>query len=240
MKTRNTATVTTIILILFTFIAVSTYIRQSQLTANKGKAVIYDPLSTQTDTFTQQCSETLTRAGYKVHTLKGENATVEAIAGLNGYGLIVFRAHSGVFEDEVWIFTGEEFSSSRHVLEQVSGEVHLARSPNDPRLYFAVGPSFFKLHVADGLKDTVVLLMGCDTMKDSSLAEALCGCGAAAVAGWDGPVNLDVSDNVFTGLVGELCTGKPLGEAVEACTGEGLECTLQLYPAEAGDRSLTP
>lgn len=219
--------------------AASVLFRQPQHEDQARKALIYDSLyETQTAVdFTDALEETLTRRGFNVEAYRGEEATVERLQKLSGsYSLMVFRVHSGVFEDEVWLFTGEEFDASKHVGMQLVNEVHVARSPNDPRMFFAVGPRFVGGRLG-GVSSGLVVLMGCDGLGDEGLAMAFLDAGADAVVGWDGAVSLSCSDEALIALIREMLAGGSLGEAVASCP-QAQGVSLLVYPEGSRDFSL--
>ncbi|MCK4582940.1 hypothetical protein KAU18_06445, partial [Candidatus Bathyarchaeota archaeon] len=176
----------------------------------------------------------LTVEEFTVDIYRGEEATVEQLRDIKGgYSLMVFRVHSGVFEDEVWLFTGEEFDASRYVGMQLVNEVHVARSPNDPRMFFAVGSRFVGSRLG-GVSSGLVVLMGCDGLGDEGLAMAFHDAGADAVVGWDGAVSLSCSDEALIALIRGLLTGESLGDAATSCS-QDQGVSLQVYPTGSRD-----
>ena len=116
----------------------SVLVKQPRLDSDR-KALIYDALyETQTGAnFTNALEDTLAGRGYIVEVYQGEEATVNLLQTLHGdYSLIVFRVHSGVFDEEVWLFTGEEFDASKHVGMQLVNEVHVNSHDDGPRYLF--------------------------------------------------------------------------------------------------------
>lgn len=219
--------------------AASVIVRQPRDDGDTEKALIYDSLyDTQTVVnFTDTLEEMLNGRGFSVEVYRGEEATVKRLQALKGsYSLMVFRVHSGVFEDEVWLFTGEEFDASSYVGMQLVNEVHVARSPNDPRMFFAVGPRFVGGRLG-GVSSGLVVLMGCDGLGDEGLATAFIDAGADAVVGWDGAVSLSCSDEAIIALIRGLLNGESLGEAAASCS-EVQGVSLLVYPAGSWDFSL--
>jgi hypothetical protein len=102
---------------------------------------IMDPLSSDSeDEFTTSSVELLRSAGYDVEVIGGSEVSVDRLKAIpSGCSALVMRVHSGVFEDSVWFFTGERYDSTRHVLEQLANEVHIARATRGSDLFFAVG-----------------------------------------------------------------------------------------------------
>lgn len=217
--------------LLFAVSAASVLVRQPRLDGGAEKALIYDALyKTQTAVnFTNALEETLIGRGFRVEAYRGEEATVKQLQTLGGdYSLMVFRVHSGVFDEEVWLFTGEEFDASKHMGMQLVNEVHVARSPNDPRLFFAVGPRFVESRMG-GHSSGLVVLMGCDGLDDEELAAAFIDAGADAVVGWDGAVSLSCSDEAVLALIRGMLNGESLGEAVSSCS-QVQGVSLLFYP----------
>lgn len=211
---------------------VSAYLKGRELGSRPPRAVILDALPQfGVSGFTDECSNMLRSHGYAVDVYRGPEVTVDRLKSLGGYRVIVMRVHSGVFEGGVWLFTGEEFDNAKYVLEQLLGEVHLSRNPNDPRLMFAVGSRFVGHHLGGRLGGCLVVLMGCDGLAAEDLAVALNGAGAAAVVGWGGPVRLEETDRAALGLLSRMMDGLCLGDAVGLASGaEG--SSMVVYPEE--------
>ena len=200
---------------------------QQRIEQTHPRACIIDALSelpTDTD-FTEEATQLLQSNGYKVTTIEGEEVTVEALAGLQGYDVVVFRVHSGVFEDDIWFFTGEPFDGSKYVLEQLSGEVHIATCPSSDGLLFAVGSRFVE-HYLVGLDGSLVVLMGCDGLTGTDLGESFIDVGAVGVVGWDGPVTIDASDRVVLGFLGGYLGG---GAFVGGVSGDVFNVSLVFF-----------
>lgn len=119
---------------------------------------------------------------------------------------------------------------------QLVNEVHVARSPNDPRMFFAVGPRFVggRLGVASS---GLVVLMGCEVLGDEGLTMAFHDTGADAVVGWDGAVTLSCSDEALIALIREILTGESLGDAAASCS-QVQGVSLLVYPTGSWDFSL--
>ena len=212
-------------------LGLSVWRTQQRLTATSPRAVIIDPLHDITTdlNFTREAIDLLLTHGYRVDTVIGDDVTVEALKQISGYDLVVLRVHSGVFDEGVWFFTCEEFDGSKYVLEQLSGEVHIATCPSDPRLLFAVG-SRFVAHYWGELDGSLVVLMGCDGLSESDLGEAFVGGGAFGVVGWDGPVTLDASDVAVLDFLELYLSGVDVGDAVGVVSGDVFNASLVFYP----------
>lgn len=219
-------------LFLVTLSAASAYLKQRELEGAPPRAVILDALNmTGGHDFTTRCTQLLEGQGYVVNVFQGSQVTVDRFRRLGGYSVVVLRVHSGVFEGGAWLFTGEEYDGAKYVLEQLSDEVHISRTPNDPRLMFAVGSRFVERYMGDGLEGSLVILMGCDALGVDDLASAFCSAGASVV-GWDGPVNLSDTDEAVLALIESLLGGASVEEAV-AVAQRG-DSALVVFSVEGG------
>lgn len=212
--------------------------------AVKPTAVIVDPISTTLGdkNFTQNCTNLLEAAGYTVKTYEAEEATVESIRSIRGCTLLILRVHSSVFNDGVWFFTGEPYSTTRYVPEQLSNDLHVGRTPLMEGLTFAVGASFINRNLRNGLQGALVVLMGCDGLRRLDLAEAFIDAGAAAYVGWDGPITIQQTDEATISLLrGLVKEGASLQEGIDffpPSVVDGFNSTLRYHPADAGNYRL--
>ncbi len=199
------------------------------------RVIIYDQLiDVQSDLDFEAEARSIFEDGVNVEYLSGEEVDVGTLRhGPGASALAVFRVHSGVFDNETWLFTGEGYSESGHVMDQLRGLVHIARCSSTSELVFAVGPEFIREYWRE-LNGTVVLLMGCESMDDTGLADEVLSLGASSVVGWRGPVSIDESDQAALMLLEALVSGSSVGEAVEMVDGElGLGGRLVFHSAEA-------
>ena len=203
---------------------------------------IIDPLSPDSEgDFTSSCVELFRSAGYDVEVIGGSEVSVDRLKSIpSGCSAIVMRVHSGVFEDSVWFFTGERYDSTRHVMEQLANEVHIARATRGSDLFFAVGSSFVRRFMKEELEGALVVLMGCDGLASSELAEAFLDAGAAAYVSWDGPVSLTHTDRATLALLEGVTGGLTLEESVEHSlrqVGPDVRygSSLKIFPSEGAD-----
>jgi hypothetical protein len=201
-KNRHIKTLA-IIVISITLLGISVWNTQRKISSSTSKACIINPLSEATYSlnFTQEATSLLHDKGYKVDIYTDEEVTVQQLKNIKKYDLILLRVHSGVFEDTVWFFTGEEYDGSKYVLEQLAGEVHVARCPSDPELLFAVGSKYVRHYLSESLDGCLVILMGCDGLTGDDLASSFIDCGASGFIAWDGPVSLHHSDEAVLGFL---------------------------------------
>lgn len=184
-------------------------------------AVIADELAV-TDPnpmFVQAATNLLERAGYAVDYYGGEEVTIDFYRHLPelGHDLILFRTHAARLRgeedeltDDAGLFTSEPYSRTRYVEEQRANEVRPARyfeGAGDLSVYLGITPDFVKSRMEGTFQDTTVIIMGCDGLRSSTLAEAFVERGAAAVVGWNGPVTAAHTDAATERLLQYLLQG---------------------------------
>jgi len=207
LRTRDTS-LARFTLFFLVFIAAVTYLDVSHREGSVGSAlnVAYiDPLHDESPGFYEDVDALFGGERYVFEPTLGEAVTVEHLRRLPaGYDLIIFRVHSTVNGDMVWFFTGEEYSQDKYVLEQLVDEVHPARPSLGSRRLFAVGADFVNHFMKDRFRGSTVLVMGCDGMKSTDLAQAFIDNGARVYVSWDGPVTLEHTDLAFSCLIGAM------------------------------------
>jgi hypothetical protein len=93
--------------------------------------------------------------------------------------------------------------------------VQVADPPADR--YFGITPAFMETGAQGRFNRTTILLMGCDAVNSDGMAAALIRKGAGAVAGWDGPVTVDHTDDALAHVLQHLIVdGHALSDAVAA------------------------
>jgi hypothetical protein len=178
------------------------------------RAAIIDPLYTSDPGYHDEMASLLEGRGYKVDSFKGEEVTVEWLRKMGSYRVVVLRVHSTCNDGMVWFFTGERYSPDKYVLEQLADEVHKAKPSLEAEYVFAVGSDFVR-HFMDRFSGALVVLMGCDGLTGTDLAEAFMKEGASAYVSWDGPVSLKHTDEAFLCLLEAMTVQRlTLGEAV--------------------------
>jgi hypothetical protein len=194
-------------LILVFFVVAVSYLDVSYKSSRDAVThVVYiDPLYTEDPGFHGEALRIFGREGYIFDAVLGEEVTVEYLRRLPaGYDLVILRGHSTVNGDMVWLFTGEEYSKDRYVLEQLADEVHPARPSMGSRRLFAVGADYVNHFMKDRFRGSTVLVMGCDGVRATDLAQAFIDNGADLYVSWDGPVSLEHTDHAFTCLLGAM------------------------------------
>lgn len=214
------------------------------------KAAIVDHLSlTQPNpNFSQTAQAIIGETGLPVDYFPGEQVTVDFYRKLplHNYKLIIFRVHSTgecSVEDVppfVVFFTSEEYSNVKYISEQSDMRLVYVNFPEriSAQLpgYFGVTPSFIKNSLSRNFNDTIIIAMGCDGLKYTSMAEAFIEKGAKVYIGWNGPVSAHHTDTATEYLLRKLIEEKlTIKEAVKETMKEVgpdriYNSTLSFYP----------
>jgi hypothetical protein len=194
--------------------------------------------------FPTRCRAILEPAGYKVEVYTGAEVTVERVKALGKSPLIILRAHSSVFDEGVWFYTGEPYSNREHVLEQLTNELHIGRTSATANLTFAVGSAYIRNNLDGRLGGALVVLMGCDGLRRDDLAKAFTDSGAAAYVSWDGPVTVEQTDDATLELLRSLVAKASLETALQAArrvvVATGFNSTMVSYPPSVAGIALNP
>lgn len=242
-------------------VAVVAFVRTSPTSGPAGtshpdqlKAAIVDQLYVlqPNEDFIEQTTQQLEDYGFEVDLYQGDEITVDLYRQLPGYGheLIIFRAHSGLLGSEgeiierTCLFTNEPYSETKHVAEQLSDQLAMARIDEHHRWVFAIGGEFVTESMQGEFDNTVVIMMGCSCLYLDDLARAFIEKGASAYLGWDVAVDLSYVDDAAISLVENLCGEKlTVREAVaETMAQKGPDphhgAELKYYPAGSGDKAV--
>lgn len=97
--------------------------------------------------------------------------------------------------------------------------------------YFVITPKFVRSSMKGSFDNTLIIMMGCDGLIYTPMAEALIGRGALVYIGWNDVVTIDYVDGATIHLLEGLVTGgKTIWDAVMDTRGEiGPD---PYYPAE--------
>jgi len=265
-KERRLATAVFLALILF-IAAISGYFTYTFLdqpqnqttnqTSSQLKAAIVDQLSLTfpNQTFIQTATNTLKQAGYAVDYYAGEEVTVEFYRNLptHGYGLIILRVHSSAaelqgeefVETSVGIFTSESYSQTKYVYEQLTDQLLMASyTMPQPPYYFAIIPKFVTSSMKGTFQNTIIIMMGCEGLNNTKMAEAFIQKGAKAYIGWKGAVSASHTDQATAILLQYLITEK---QAIKQAVDNAIKdvgpdpiynSQLIYYPLEAREQTI--
>jgi hypothetical protein len=168
--------------------------------ANSGdglSAVLVDALysSLPNDEFTGSLTSTLESAGFDVDVFQGSEITVDFLKDMpSGYDLVVFRMHSALHSDDLYLFTAEPYSVNKYADEQYFRLIKEAYATETSDAVFAVNWGFIKRGMANKFNNTLVVMMGCDGSRDSALVDEFLNQDAVGYISWGGPVSIGHSD----------------------------------------------
>jgi hypothetical protein len=202
--------------------------------AGNATAAIIDQLSSlqENDDFIGNVTRELEDYGFEVDLYQGGNITVDFYRQLPTYGykLIIFRAHSGILEQDgevmlrTVVFTNEEYSESGYPLLQVYDQLAMGRAAEGFPMMFGITPEFVRAQSVVGqatdmegrFDGTVIIMMGCSGIALTDLAEAFIDKGASVYLAWDRSVGLNYVDDATPYLIKQLCSEKlTIEEAVD-------------------------
>lgn len=212
-------------------------------------AAIIDELSATipNQSFRQEATARLARIGFAVDYYSPSQVTVEFLRTLPslGYGIVLLRAHSTGWDgDTIAILTSEQYSSDRHSIEQVTGQVVRARLGVVNQDFFAITPNFVREAMQGVFPGSIIVMMGCTGLISSEMAQAFVAKGAEVYVSWDEVVYASRTDMATLALLQNLASGKPIDVAVAAATDNippDLTYNSQLgyYPLDHGAMLLT-
>lgn len=194
---------------LVSLLGVSVYHKQKAIETEPNSILIIDQLHRENKdfNFTYKCTTLFEENGYNVNTIRGENVTINKLKTINWKkDIIIFRTHSGVFDGNVWIFTGEEYTNQQYVLEQLNGLINIGKCPSYDYNVNTFSSGFITRFI-DTNSDCIVILMGCDGMNEDEFVESFHRVGCKTIIGWGGPVSLTNTDELFYSLLESYCSG---------------------------------
>lgn len=237
---------------LFGFFIYSSLRPLQNQTTESNKAAIVDHLSLtySNQTFVDTSTTILTKAGYSVDYYPGEKVTVEFYRNLptHNYDMIILRVHSAAaaFEGKEFVecpvsfFTSENYSQTKYVWEQLSDQLVIASyTMPQPPYYFGITPKFVTSSMNGKFQNTTVIMMGCEGLNNTKMAEAFIEKGAKVYISWDGPVLGSHTDTATIHLLQNLITQRqPIRKAIENTMVEvgwdpEYNSVLQFYPRQA-------
>ena len=84
----------------------------------------------------------LDNPGYSVTHVVGSDVTVDRMKKLEGVDVLIMRVLSSVNDDAGWVFTCERYDNNRYPVEQMTDEVHRARTKSRGRVPLRGGKLF--------------------------------------------------------------------------------------------------
>jgi len=214
---------------------------------SEPKAAIVDHLSLTypNQTFIETATTILKQAGCTVDYYPGEQVTVEFYRHLptHEYSLIILRVHSTAPYGK--LFTSEQYSASKYVYEQLTDQVlKVSFYAETPPFYFGISQFFVMDSMIGNFKNTTIIMMGCNGLKYTVMAEAFIEKGAKVYISWSDSVLASHTDQATTHLLQHLIIQKqPLKQAINTTMKDvgpdpAYNSLLIYYPLEAGDYTI--
>jgi len=220
------------------------------------KATIVDHLSLTcpNQTFIQTATNNLKQAGYTVDYYPGAEVTVGLYRNLpkHNYGIIILRVHSTaaelkdeeIVETSVCLFTSEPYSE-KYLIEQLTDQiVGVSYTMPAPPYYFGIMPKFVTSSMNGRFPDSVIIMMGCEGLNNTKMAEAFVQKGTKVYISWKGAVSASHTDQATIQLLQQLITEK---QTIEQAVTETMKevgpdpeynSLLLYYPLEVGDQTI--
>lgn len=244
-------------LLLFCAVLLAAGCNNTPPTSGGLKAAIIDQLYLRQPNpdFIAQTTKLLETAGFKVDVWQGNEITVDFYRKLPsmGYRFILLRVHSGTLMEvqdgktvelpDTYLFTAENYTTSRYITDQLSDKVSYAVMEEGTPEVFAVNSAFIK-SAKGNFDHTVILSMGCESFRHSDLEQAFINKGASVYIGWSDVVTLEHVDKVTLQLMQDYCTGgMTIQQGINAVTTAlGVDpyfgSYLKFSPADDGGRTL--
>ena len=223
------------------------------------KAALIDHLSFSSpppnETFKALCKTILKNAGFSYTYHGGEEVTVDFYKKLPtyGYSLMILRVHSAVIEyegnrtDLIGLFTStpcNNITMSKYSFEINEGRLAQAQllKENDT-YYFGITPLFVQSDSMIGnFKDTVIIMMGCEGLNRTTMADAFVHWKKAKVyISWTGPVTVSHTDDATIRLLQSLLQqNQTIKAAVDGISHDPVWTwsRLDYYPKDVGNKVL--
>lgn len=147
----------------------------------------------------------------------GASDTVDFYRNLpiKGFEILILRVHSAMNpkNGELAIFTNEKWSdkkaSTAYLNDILNDRLARVRVDENSTSYFGITSKFVEA-MNGRFENTVVIMMGCDGLKNQIMAKAFIQEGAKAYIGWDGPVTSQYVDIATIKLVEYLVLEKQI------------------------------
>jgi hypothetical protein len=224
----------------------------------QDKAAIIDQLCLleSNPAFIAEATAILESCGFTVDLWQGESVTVDFYRELpqRGYKLVLLRVHSGILLsleeskveplEKLYLFTGENYTTTKYVSEQLTDKVSNALMAEDYPLVFAVNSEFIRKDARGNFDNTAIIAMGCESYYLDDMATAFIEKGASVYIGWSTVVSLEYVDKATLDLLGNLCTENMKVTPGIARTMAELgpdpyfNACLKHYPPESGNKNL--
>ena len=201
--------------------------------------------------FIREITAELEKLGFAITVIPADRITVDLYRTLPSYEfkLIIFRVHSTVvlgsepYSGKTYLFTSEPYSQSKYFSQQLADQVLPAKVDDNSPNYFAVWADFIASYTTGRFNKSVIIVMGCNSLYSTDVADAFVTRGALIYTGWTASVKLDFVDDFTIALVHNLCNSNTIKDALfqtanEKGTDPAFGAVFSYYPAENGNYSL--
>jgi hypothetical protein len=216
------------------------------------KAAIIDNLAITNPNpdFKNNVTRILQQANFSYEYYGYESVTVNFYRELPklGYGLIILRAHSGLISGvdsgDACFYTSELITENAKTqyLYEMGYKLVNSTLPQTGKNYFGIPPDFVRLNMEGQLRNTVIIAMGCNSLKTETMAKALVDKGARVYIGWDNAVLPSHTDTQTVRLLEMLLLeNKTVEDAVEDTQPDWVMdgSRLRYYPSDVGNLYLS-
>lgn len=224
--------------------------QEKKSSISEPRAAIVDHLSLTmpNQIFNQTVTNILKQAGYTVDYYPSEKVTVEFYRNLPiyGHGLIILRVHSVISRTEklVALFTSEAYSNFKHIFMRWTNQVKKVRVNQRSPSYFGISQEFIKRSMKGRFQNSIIVMMGCNGLTYTEMAEAFIKKGAKAYISWDKAVLSSHTDQATTTLLQHFLMEKLTIDVAIRETSKDVgpdplfKSLLTYYPPEAGDYTI--
>ena len=255
---KHYLTIASVVLALTALISTSCSSAPEKPGSSQGRAAIIDQLYLlePNPSFITEATAILESGGFKVDLWQGQQVTVDFYRELpkRGYSLIVLRVHSGLLlsmeESGVeplkttYLFTGETYTTTKYVSEQLTNKVSNAMMSEKYPLVFAINSEFIRKDCRGNFGNAAIVAMGCESYYLDDIATAFIEKGACAYIGWSTLVSLEYVDTATLDLLGNLCTqNMTMAQAISRTMADVgndpyFNAYLKHYPVDIGGKNI--
>jgi hypothetical protein len=218
-----------------------------------SKAAIIDQLmwSFPNTTFWFSANDMFNQSGWAMYYYGAASDTVDFYRTLpeKGFKIIILRVHAALnpgtgtlafFTSEKWddLKATTDYITDFDLVNPLNNKLAKVRLNETSEAYFGLTPNFVKDMDGD-FQDSIIIMMGCDSLANTKMAQAFIQKGAKAYVGWTGPVSAQHTDTATQQLLKHLVSEKKtLGTAVAETLSEvgndpDFGSTIAYYPQEA-------
>jgi hypothetical protein len=169
--------------------------------------------------FVREIRRIMNQSGYGFDYFSEGAATLDFFFNLpnQGYSIIILRVEGVNIRvgdaSSVAFATSDQYGGSQRVSDQVRNDLGVIEA--NGHTYFAMTSKAISRLMCGRFSGTTLLVMSCNSLSDSSLAQAFIDKGAKSFIGWNGSITIVHDDRVFTAVTALLTVGVQAGSAVQ-------------------------